>query len=107
MAWVFLIVAGIFEVVWAIGLKYTEGFTKLFPSIITVVGMAISFYFLSMAIKTLPIGTAYAIWTGIGAAGAVILGIILFGEPRNFLRLLFVGFILVGIIGLKATSGSN
>lgn len=107
MAWVFLIIAGIFEVVWAIGLKYTEGFTKMLPSVITVVGMAISFYFLSMAVKTLPIGTAYAIWTGIGAAGAVILGIILFGEPRGILRLMFVAFILIGIIGLKATSGSN
>lgn len=107
MAWIFLFIAGIFEVVWAIGLKYTEGFTKLFPSTITVLGMAISFYFLSMAVKTLPIGTAYAIWTGIGAAGAVILGMVLFGEPRNLLRLMFVAFILVGIIGLKATSGSN
>lgn len=107
MAWVFLVIAGIFEVVWAIGLKYTEGFSKLIPSAITVAGMAISFYFLSMAVKTLPIGTAYAIWTGIGAAGAVILGIILFGEPRSFLRLMFVAFILIGIIGLKATSGSN
>lgn len=107
MAWVFLVIAGIFEVVWAIGLKYTEGFSKLIPSAITVAGMAISFYFLSMAVKTLPIGTAYAIWTGIGAAGAVILGIILFGEPRSMLRLMFVAFILIGIIGLKATSGSN
>ena len=107
MAWIFLFIAGIFEVVWAIGLKYTEGFTKLFPSVITVLGMAISFYFLSMAVKTLPIGTAYAVWTGIGAAGAVILGMVLFGEPRNLLRLMFVAFILVGIVGLKATSGSN
>jgi quaternary ammonium compound-resistance protein SugE len=107
MAWIFLFIAGIFEIVWAIGLKYTEGFTKLFPSVITVLGMAISFYFLSMAVKTLPIGTAYAIWTGIGAAGAVILGMVLFGEPRNLLRLMFVAFILAGIIGLKATSGSN
>ncbi|MEH7884612.1 quaternary ammonium compound efflux SMR transporter SugE [Bacillus sp. JJ1609] len=107
MAWVFLIIAGVFEVVWAIGLKYTEGFTKVFPTVITLLGMAISFYFLSMAVKTLPIGTAYAIWTGIGAAGAVILGIVLFGEPKSMLRLMFVAFILIGIIGLKATSGSN
>lgn len=107
MAWIYLVIAGIFEIVWAIGLKYTEGFTKVVPSLITLVGMAISFYFLSMAVKTLPIGTAYAIWTGIGAAGAVILGIVLFGEPRNLLRLMFVAFILVGIIGLKATSGNN
>ncbi|MEH7444763.1 quaternary ammonium compound efflux SMR transporter SugE [Bacillus sp. JJ1122] len=107
MAWVFLIIAGVFEVVWAIGLKYTEGFTKVLPTVITLLGMAISFYFLSMAVKTLPIGTAYAIWTGIGAAGAVILGIVLFGEPKSLLRLMFVAFILIGIIGLKATSGSN
>ena len=107
MAWLFLIIAGIFEVVWAIGLKYTEGFTKMLPTLITLLGMAISFYFLSMAVKTLPIGTAYAIWTGIGAAGAVILGIVLFGEPKSMLRLMFVAFILIGIIGLKATSGSN
>lgn len=107
MAWFYLVIAGIFEVVWAIGLKYTEGFTKMVPSLITLAGMAISFYFLSMAVKTLPIGTAYAIWTGIGAAGAVILGMVLFGEPRNVLRLMFVAFILIGIIGLKATSGSN
>ncbi|WP_079507820.1 quaternary ammonium compound efflux SMR transporter SugE [Mesobacillus jeotgali] len=107
MAWIFLLIAGIFEIVWAIGLKYTEGFTKAVPSLITIAGMGISFYFLSMAVKTLPIGTAYAIWTGIGAAGAVILGMVLFGEPRNLLRLMFVAFILIGIIGLKATSGSN
>ncbi|MDQ0414674.1 quaternary ammonium compound efflux SMR transporter SugE [Mesobacillus stamsii] len=107
MAWIFLVIAGLFEVVWAIGLKYTDGFTKLYPSLITLAGMGISFYFLSMAVKTLPIGTAYAIWTGIGAAGAVLLGIVLFGEPRSLLRLLFVAFILIGIIGLKATSGSN
>ncbi|KIY21845.1 quaternary ammonium compound efflux SMR transporter SugE [Mesobacillus subterraneus] len=107
MAWIFLVIAGLFEVVWAIGLKYTDGFTKLYPSLITIAGMGISFYFLSMAVKTLPIGTAYAIWTGIGAAGAVLLGIVLFGEPRSLLRLLFVAFILIGIIGLKATSGSN
>ncbi|CAM3646161.1 quaternary ammonium compound efflux SMR transporter SugE [Mesobacillus zeae] len=107
MAWVLLFIAGLFEVVWSIGLKYTEGFTKLWPSVITVVGMIISFYFLSAAVKTLPIGTAYAVWTGIGAAGAVILGIILFGEPKSMLRLAFVGLILVGIIGLKATSGTQ
>ncbi|WP_071459034.1 quaternary ammonium compound efflux SMR transporter SugE [Bacillus massilinigeriensis] len=107
MAWIFLLIAGIFEVVWSIGLKYTEGFTKLWPSIITIAGMIISFYFLSSAVKTLPIGTAYAIWTGIGAAGAVILGIILFNEPKTFLRLSFVGLILIGIIGLKMTSGSH
>lgn len=106
MAWIFLIIAGIFEVVWAISLKYTEGFTKLWPTVVTIIGMVISFYFLSAAIKTLPIGTAYAIWTGIGALGAVIMGIILFNEPRSASRLIFVGCILVGIIGLKVTSSN-
>jgi quaternary ammonium compound-resistance protein SugE len=107
MAWIYLFIAGIFEVVWAMGLKYTEGFTKLYPTLITIVGMIISFYFLSMAIKTLPIGTAYAIWTGIGAAGAVIMGIILFGEPKSLLKFFFVALILAGIIGLKVTSTTH
>ncbi len=104
MAWIYLFIAGIFEVVWAIGLKYTEGFSRLVPSIITVIGMVISFYFLSIAIKVLPIGTAYAVWTGIGALGTVFLGILLFNEPKDFTRILFLGMILVGIIGLKFTS---
>jgi quaternary ammonium compound-resistance protein SugE len=104
MAWIYLIIAGIFEVVWAMGLKYSHGFTKLFPSLITLGGMIISFYLLSLATKSLPIGTAYAIWTGIGALGAVLLGIILFNEPVNFLRILFLCFILTGILGLKFTS---
>ncbi|WP_330501838.1 quaternary ammonium compound efflux SMR transporter SugE [Peribacillus frigoritolerans] len=104
MAWIQLVIAGLFEVVWATSLKYTEGFTKLLPSIITIAGMVISFYFLSSAIKTLPMGTAYAIWTGIGALGAVLVGIIVFNEPNDAMRLVFAGFILVGIIGLKVTS---
>ena len=104
MAWIYLIIAGIFEVVWAIALKYSQGFTKLLPSLITLGGMAISFYLLSLATKTLPIGTAYAIWTGIGALGAVILGIILFHEPVNIMRMVFVFFLLVGILGLKFTA---
>jgi quaternary ammonium compound-resistance protein SugE len=107
MAWIILFLAGLFEVVWAIGLKYAEGFTRLVPSIITVVGMAISVYLLALASKTLPIGTAYAVWTGIGAVGAVILGIILFNESRDGLRLLFVGLIIVGIIGLRFTGGGE
>ncbi|WP_221568047.1 quaternary ammonium compound efflux SMR transporter SugE [Alkalihalobacillus sp. TS-13] len=106
MAWIYLLIAGVFEVVWAIGLKYTEGFSRLVPSIITVIGMIISFYFLSIAIKALPIGTAYAVWTGIGALGTVLLGILLFNEPKDFMRILFLGMILVGIIGLKFTSSS-
>jgi quaternary ammonium compound-resistance protein SugE len=107
MAWVYLFIAGIFEIVWAIGLKYTNGFTRLWPSVITVVGMIISFYFLSQATKVLPIGTAYTIWTGIGAAGAVILGIVLFGEPKTVLRFVFLAFVITGIIGLKVTAGSQ
>lgn len=104
MAWVYLVIAGVFEVVWAIGLKYSEGFSRMVPSTITVIGMIISFYFLSLATKALPIGTAYAVWTGIGAVGAVIIGMLVFHEPRNLARLIFVGCILVGIIGLKVTS---
>ncbi|MBY6038027.1 quaternary ammonium compound efflux SMR transporter SugE [Fictibacillus nanhaiensis] len=107
MAWLYLFIAGIFEIVWAIGLKYTNGFTKLWPSVVTVIGMIISFYFLSLATKILPIGTAYTIWTGIGAAGAVILGIILFGEPKTWMRFVFLAFIITGIIGLKVTAGSQ
>lgn len=104
MAWIYLIIAGAFEVVWAMGLKYSHGFTKLFPSLITLGGMAVSFYLLSLATKTLPIGTAYAIWTGIGALGTVILGIFLFHEPVNILRIVFLCLILAGILGLKFTS---
>ncbi len=104
MAWIYLFIAGIFEVVWAIALKYSHGFTKLIPSLITLGGMAISFYLLSIATKTLPIGTAYAIWTGIGALGTVLLGILFLNEPVNFLRIVFLFLILVGIIGLKFTA---
>ncbi len=104
MAWIYLIVAGIFEVIWAMGLKYSHGFTKLYPSLVTLGGMVISFYLLALATKTLPIGTAYAIWTGIGALGAVLLGIILFNEPLNSLRMVFLCLILAGILGLKLTS---
>jgi len=104
LAWLYLFIAGIFEVIWAIGLKYTQGFTRLYPSIITLIGMFISFYFLSLATKTLPIGTAYVIWTGIGAVGAVIMGIILFGEPSNFSRMIFLALIIIGMVGLKLTS---
>lgn len=104
MAWIYLTVAGIFEIIWAVGLKYAQGFTKLIPSLITLGGMAVSFYLLSLAIKTIPIGTAYAVWTGIGALGAVMLGIIVFNEPFNIWRIAFIGLILAGIIGLKCTS---
>lgn len=104
MAWFYLVIAGLFEVVWAIGLKYTHGFTKLVPSVVTVVGMIISFSFLSTALKTLPIGTAYAIWTGIGAVGTVIVGMFFFNEPRDFMRILFILLIVGGILGLKITA---
>jgi quaternary ammonium compound-resistance protein SugE len=104
MAWIYLVVAGLLEVAWAIGLKYTEGWTKLYPSLFTLAGMVASFYCLSLALKTLPIGTAYAIWTGIGAVGAAIMGILLFGESRDTARLICIVLILAGISGLKLTS---
>jgi quaternary ammonium compound-resistance protein SugE len=104
MAWIYLLLAGLFEVAWAIGLKYTEGFSRLWPSVGTLAAMAVSIVLLAMAVKTLPIGTAYAIWTGIGAVGAVALGIVLFGDPATLPRLLCVALILVGIVGLKLTA---
>src|SRR5262245_2370203 len=101
MAWIYLLIAGLFEVAWAIGLKYTEAFTRLIPSLWTVASMVVSFVFLSLALKTLPVGTAYAVWTGIGAVGTVALGIYLFDEPATALRLTCIGLILSGIVGLK------
>ncbi|HEY4092224.1 MAG TPA: quaternary ammonium compound efflux SMR transporter SugE [Luteibacter sp.] len=104
MYWVILFVAGLFEIAWAVGLKYTEGFTKLVPSVLTGAAMVISIVLLALATKKLPLGTAYAVWTGIGAVGAVTLGIMLFGESAQPLRLLCVGLIVAGIIGLKLTT---
>lgn len=104
MKWVLLVIAGLLEVAWAVGLKYSHGFTKLVPSVLTVIGMIASFYFLSLALKNLPLGTAYAIWTGIGAVGTVALGIMLFKEPADMIRLICIGLILTGIIGLKMSS---
>lgn len=101
MAWLFLLVAGLLEVGWAIGLKYTEGFTRLWPSVLTIGAMILSLGFLGLALKTLPVGTAYAVWTGIGAVGTVTLGIILFAEPATAARLACIGLILAGIVGLK------
>ena len=101
MAWTILFAAGLLEVVWAIGLKYTEGFSRLLPSILTLAGMAGSIILLGMALRTLPIGTAYAVWTGIGAVGTALLGIVLFGEPATALRLACIGLIVAGIGGLK------
>ena len=104
MAWVYLFIAGGLEVFWSTFLKLSEGFTKLWPSVWAVVGMVASFFFLSQATKTLPMGTAYGIWTGIGALGAVIVGILAFQEPVTVPRLIFVGLLLVGIVGLKLTA---
>ena len=104
LAWGYLILAGLFEVCWAVGLKYTEGFTKPLPTIFTIVTLALSMYLLAKAVQTIPIGTAYAIWVGIGALGAVTLGVVLFQEPLSALRVLFVTLLLISIIGLKMTS---
>lgn len=104
MHWLFLVVAGIFETCWAVSLKYSNGFTKPIPSIVTVIGMIVSFYLLSLSLKQLPLATAYAVWTGIGTVGTLILGIILFRESISFLQILCVSLIVVGIIGLKLLS---
>ncbi len=104
MSWAILFLAGIFEVLWAIGLKYSEGFTKLNPTIFTIVTMAISIYLLSLALKTLPLGTAYAVWVGIGSVGVVIAGVFLFSESVSLIRLISIAFIIVGVIGLNITN---
>ena len=104
MAWGILILAGLFEVGWAIGLKYTEGFTRLWPSVWTLASMTISVWLLAIAMKSLPVGTAYSVWVGVGAVGTVILGIILFKEPAEFARIASVALIIAGIIGLKLAS---
>jgi quaternary ammonium compound-resistance protein SugE len=104
MAWVILVLAGLFEVGWAIGLKYTEGFTRTWPTVWTFAAMIISLWLLGIAMKSLPVGTAYAVWVGVGAVGTVILGIVLFGEPANAGRLVSVALIIVGIVGLKVAT---
>lgn len=104
MPWIYLAIAGLLEVAWAVGLKYTEGWTRLVPSLITAVLMIASFYFLSLAVRVLPIGTAYAVWTGIGTVGAAILGIVIFGEDRDVSKIVCVLLIVTGIAGLKLTS---
>lgn len=106
MAWIYLVIAGLFECAWAIGLKYTEGFTRLTPSILTVAAMGVSFWLLSLAMKTIPVGTAYAVWTGIGAVGVAIMGMALFGESKDVFRIVSLMMIVSGIIGLKLGSGS-
>jgi len=104
MAWAYLAVAGLFEIGWAIGLKYSEGFSKPVPSLLTVAAMAMSIWLLAVAMKTIPVGTAYAIWTGIGAIGVAILGMVLFGESREILRITCLFLIIAGIVGLKLVS---
>lgn len=104
MEWFYLVIAGVFEVGWAIGLKYSQGFTKTLPNLLTIMGMVASFYFLSLSLKSLPIGTAYAIWTGIGTIGTLLLGVILFKEPISIMRIVCIVFIVSGIIGLKLIS---
>lgn len=103
MAWIYILIASAFEISWAVGLKYSQGFTKLEPTIFTVITMILSYVFLAMGTKTLPIGTAYAVWTGIGAVGTAIYGIIYFNESKELLRVFFIFLIVVGIIGLRLT----
>ena len=104
MPWVYLTIAGLFECAWAIGLKYTDGFTRLWPSLLTIAAMAASFMLLSLAMRSIPVGTAYAVWTGIGAVGVAILGMLVLGEPRDLIRLASIGLIVAGIFGLKLAS---
>lgn len=101
MAWIILIIAGLFEVGWAVGLKYTEGFTRMVPTGLTIISMIVSLGLLGIALRTLPLGTAYAIWTGVGTVGTAILGMALFGEPAQVMRILCIGLIVAGIVGLK------
>jgi quaternary ammonium compound-resistance protein SugE len=101
MAWVILVIAGVFEVGWAIGLKYTEGLTRLWPTVWTILAMIVSVSLLGIAMKSLPVGTAYSVWVGVGAVGTVALGIVLFGEPANAARLISIALIVAGIVGLK------
>jgi len=104
MAWVWLFIAGLLEIVWAVGIKYAAGFTRLLPSIVTIAAMIGSIYLLALAVRTIPIGTGYAVWTGIGAVGAAILGMALFDEPRNLLRVGSIVLIVAGITGLKVAT---
>jgi quaternary ammonium compound-resistance protein SugE len=106
MAWIYLLFAGLFEVGWAVGLKYTDGFSRLTPSLLTIASMVLSLFLLGLALKTLPLGTAYAIWTGIGTVGTVIAGIILFAEPATAVRIGCVALIVGGMIGLKLTTAA-
>ena len=104
MAWGYLAIAGLFEIGWAIGLKYSDGFSKPVPSLLTIVAMGLSVWLLAIAMRTIPVGTAYAVWTGIGAVGVAVVGMLLFGESREFLRLICLFLIIAGILGLKLVS---
>ena len=104
MAWVYLVLAGVLEVVWAMGLKYSEGFSRLWPSVVTVVAMVASFWLLATALKQIPLGTGYAVWVGIGAVGTALLGMLVLKEPATVARLVCIGLIVAGIVGLKLTS---
>jgi quaternary ammonium compound-resistance protein SugE len=104
IAWTLLIIAGLLEVIWAVGLKYTEGFTRLLPSTITLAAMLVSIVLLARALRTIPVGTGYAVWTGIGAVGTALVGILVLGEPKDSARLIALGTIIAGIVGLKLTS---
>ena len=104
MAWVYLFIAGLFEVVWATAMKQSDGFTRLGPSIVTIAAMLISFVLLALSMKALPLGTAYAVWTGIGAVGTVLIGMFFLGEPKDLPRVVSIALILAGIVGLKLTS---
>ena len=105
MPWLILFLAGLFEIGWAIGLKYTDGFTRVTPTVVTLALMGVSVYLLSVALRSLPVGTGYAVWTGIGVLGTTGLGILLFDEPRGLIRLLSIGLILLGILGLRVSTG--
>lgn len=107
MAWIYLFIASIFEITWAVGLKYSEGLTRVWPSAVTIIAMLLSFVFLSQATKQLPIGMAYAIWTGIGAAGTAVWGMIFFNEPREAMRIVCLMLIVAGVIGLRFTSAES
>jgi quaternary ammonium compound-resistance protein SugE len=107
MTWVILFIAGLFEIGWAVGLKYTDGFTRLWPTVATAVALVASMSLLGLALRTLPLGTAYAVWTGIGSVGTAVLGIVLFREPATAMRLACFGLIVVGIVGLKLAEGAR
>jgi quaternary ammonium compound-resistance protein SugE len=107
LPWLHLLLAGLAEIAWAVGLKYTDGFSRPLPTLATVAGMVVSFYFLALAMRQIPLGTAYAVWTGIGAVGTVILGMVLFGESRDVVRLACIALILAGVIGLKWLAGAG